>query len=106
MSVLFNFYPALRPLLFSMDAEAAHHRSLTWLKTLSSCRLTGHCRRQHVAGKPVRIIGLERPNPVGLAAGLDKNGAYVDVLASLRVGFIDVVIVMAGPECGNLGTAI
>ncbi|HLR14147.1 MAG TPA: quinone-dependent dihydroorotate dehydrogenase [Burkholderiaceae bacterium] len=101
MSVLFNFYPALRPLLFSMDAEAAHHRSLTWLKTLSSCRLTGHCLRQHVAGKPVRIMGLELPNPVGLAAGLDKNGAYVDALASLGFGFIEVGTVTPRPQAGN-----
>lgn len=101
MSFLFNFYPAIRPLLFRMDAERAHHRSLEMLKTLTGCGITRQWLQANVPSKPASIMGLKVPNVVGLAAGLDKNGAYIDALASLGFGFIEVGTVTPRPQAGN-----
>lgn len=57
--------------------------------------------RQQVAAKPVTCMGLEFPNPVGLAAGLDKNGAYIDALAALGFGFIEIGTITPRPQAGN-----
>lgn len=57
--------------------------------------------RQQVAAKPATCMGLEFPNPVGLAAGLDKNGAYIDALAALGFGFIEIGTITPRPQAGN-----
>lgn len=57
--------------------------------------------RQQVAEKPVTCMGIEFPNPVGLAAGLDKNGAYIDALAALGFGFIEIGTITPRPQAGN-----
>lgn len=57
--------------------------------------------RQQVAAKPVTCMGIEFPNPVGLAAGLDKNGAYIDALAALGFGFIEIGTITPRPQVGN-----
>lgn len=57
--------------------------------------------RQQVAAKPVTCMGIEFPNPVGLAAGLDKNGAYIDALAALGFGFIEIGTITPRPQAGN-----
>ncbi|WP_312308788.1 quinone-dependent dihydroorotate dehydrogenase, partial [Acinetobacter variabilis] len=57
--------------------------------------------RQNVAVKPVTCMGIEFPNPVGLAAGLDKNGAYIDALASQGFGFIEIGTITPRPQPGN-----
>ncbi len=57
--------------------------------------------RQQVAAKPVTCMGIEFPNPVGLAAGLDKNGAYIDALADLGFGFIEIGTITPRPQAGN-----
>lgn len=57
--------------------------------------------RQQVAAKPVICMGIEFPNPVGLAAGLDKNGAYIDALAALGFGFIEIGTITPRPQAGN-----
>lgn len=57
--------------------------------------------RQQVAAKPVTCMGIEFPNPVGLAAGLDKNGAYIDALADLGFGFIEIGTITPRPQVGN-----
>lgn len=101
MSLLFNLYPAVRPLLFGMDAELAHQRSLALLNTLAHCGVTRRCLQARVPAQPVTLMGLTLPNPVGLAAGLDKNGAYIDALASLGFGFIEVGTVTPQPQAGN-----
>lgn len=93
-------YNLIRPLLFRLDAERAHHFTLDSLDKahrLGLSRLLGTaplCR-------PRRVMGLTFPNPVGLAAGLDKNGAYIDALASLGFGFIEVGTVTPRPQPGN-----
>ena len=57
--------------------------------------------RQQVAAKPVTCMGIDFPNPVGLAAGLDKNGAYIDALAALGFGFIEIGTITPRPQAGN-----
>src|SRR3970282_459239 len=53
------------------------------------------------ASRPVRAMGIEFPNPVGLAAGLDKNAEHIDALAKLGAGFIEVGTVTPRPQVGN-----
>lgn len=91
-------YNLLRPLLFLLDAETAH--TLT-LDTLSLLKKTGLLPARPVHCTPVRVMGLDFPNPVGLAAGLDKNGAYISALAQLGFGFLEVGTVTPRPQPGN-----
>ncbi|MEJ1959039.1 MAG: quinone-dependent dihydroorotate dehydrogenase [Nitrosomonadales bacterium] len=91
-------YPLFRPLLFSLDPETAHHATLDGLKTAHSLGLL--CAKHPVAN-PRTVMGLTFPNPVGLAAGLDKNGAYIDPLAALGFGFIEIGTVTPRPQPGN-----
>jgi dihydroorotate dehydrogenase len=91
-------YPLLRPLLFSLDPETAHHATLDSLQTAHKLGLL--CAQQQ-AGGPRTVMGLEFPNAVGLAAGLDKNGAYIDALAALGFGFIEIGTVTPRPQPGN-----
>lgn len=91
-------YNLLRPLLFLLDAETAH--TLT-LDALGLLKKTGLLPNRAVHCAPVRVMGLDFPNPVGLAAGLDKNGAYISALARLGFGFIEVGTVTPRPQPGN-----
>lgn len=90
-------YSLARPLLFSMAPERAHELTLSLLKSGHKMGLM----RQQVAAKPVTCMGIEFPNPVGLAAGLDKNGAYIDALADLGFGFIEIGTITPRPQVGN-----
>lgn len=90
-------YSLARPLLFSLAPERAHELTLSLLKSGHKMGLM----RQQVAAKPVTCMGLEFPNPVGLAAGLDKNGAYIDALAALGFGFIEIGTITPRPQAGN-----
>ncbi|EGK72563.1 Dihydroorotate dehydrogenase [Methyloversatilis universalis FAM5] len=89
-------YPLLRPLLFSLDAEHAHELTLGTL-----AKHPGLVPQQRIAANPVRVMGIDFPNPVGLAAGLDKNGAAIDGLARLGFGFIEIGTVTPRPQPGN-----
>ncbi|MEK7322554.1 MAG: quinone-dependent dihydroorotate dehydrogenase [Pseudomonadota bacterium] len=91
-------YALLRPFLFRLDAETAHHWTLAVLKGAHRLHLLG---AGGVPGSPRRVMGLDFPNPVGLAAGLDKNGDYIDALAALGFGFIEVGTVTPRPQPGN-----
>jgi len=93
-------YALLRPALFALDAEIAHHLTLGSLKALERLKLA-HAPRARGAGCARTVMGLRFPNPVGLAAGLDKNGAYIDALATLGFGFIEVGTVTPRPQRGN-----
>lgn len=95
-----KFYPCLRTLLFRFDAEWTHHATLAVLKAAHTLGLL----RWFVAAPPARpkqVMGLEFPNPVGLAAGLDKNGDYIDALGALGFGFIEIGTVTPRPQPGN-----
>jgi dihydroorotate dehydrogenase len=92
-------YPLLRRLLFEVDAERAHNLTLDFLKI---CHKTGLTR---LLGKTPsnrqKVSGLEFENRVGLAAGFDKNGDYIDALAALGFGFIEIGTVTPRPQPGN-----
>jgi dihydroorotate dehydrogenase len=88
-------YALARPLLFSLDPETAHS------VTLNLADLAGFFLKQEIPPNPVRAMGLEFPNAVGLAAGLDKDAAHVDALAALGFGFIEVGTVTPRPQPGN-----
>ncbi|MBL8520688.1 MAG: quinone-dependent dihydroorotate dehydrogenase [Betaproteobacteria bacterium] len=93
------FYPLARSLLFKLDPERAHHLALSGLDRLHRSglsRLAG-C----AVSAPREVMGLRFDNPVGLAAGLDKNGEHIDALAALGFGFIEVGTVTPRPQPGN-----
>ncbi|MCF3128173.1 quinone-dependent dihydroorotate dehydrogenase [Acinetobacter soli] len=90
-------YSLARPLLFSMAPERAHDLTLSLLKSAHKMGFI----RQKIDAKPVTCMGIEFPNPVGLAAGLDKDGAYIDALAALGFGFIEIGTITPRPQTGN-----
>src|ERR1700724_67538 len=92
----------VRPLLFSLEPEAAHHF------TIASLRWASHfdpalraLKRFTPPSKPNRLFGLNFPNPIGLAAGLDKNGVALPAWAALGFGFIEIGTVTAKAQPGN-----
>jgi dihydroorotate dehydrogenase len=93
-------YSLLRPLLFSLDAETAHHLSLNSLKRLEAIGLSGLYGNK-IAHKPVHVMGLTFPNRVGLAAGLDKNGDYIDALAAMGFGHLEIGTITPRAQPGN-----
>lgn len=93
------FYPLARSLLFSLSPETSHHVALKGISLAERLGLTGLLPA--VPGQPVSIMGLRFPNPVGLAAGLDKNGDHIDGLAALGFGFIEIGTVTPRPQPGN-----
>jgi len=93
-------YSLLRPLLFALDAESAHHLTLESLRLAAKTGMAGACGST-IARVPCSLMGLHFPNPVGLAAGLDKNGDYIDALAALGFGFIEIGTVTPRPQPGN-----
>ena len=95
-----NIYPLLRPLLFSLDPETAHTQTLKLLKLAQLTGLSALSKASSV-DKPLTVMGLRFKNPLGLAAGLDKNGDYIDALAELGFGFIEIGTVTPRPQPGN-----
>ena len=98
-------YSLLKLLLFRMDPEKAHYRTMALLVFVSRLPLgTALLRYFFTPSHPQtakRIDGLELPNNVGLAAGFDKNGEWVDVLATLGFGFIEVGTITPKAQPGN-----
>jgi dihydroorotate dehydrogenase len=92
-------YSIARSALFKLDPELAHDVALKSLKKLESCHLAGVFGQKVL--KPRTLLGLSFDNAVGLAAGLDKNGEYIDALAAMGFGFIEVGTVTARPQPGN-----
>jgi dihydroorotate dehydrogenase len=91
-------YNLLRSALFTLDPETAHTLSLNALKLAQK---TGLFPSRSIDCKSSHVMGLDFPNPVGLAAGLDKNGKYLDALAPLGFGFIEIGTVTPRPQPGN-----
>lgn len=93
-------YPLIRPLLMAQEAESAHDFSMSWLKHSQNTPL--QCLySQTLTAKPVTIMGLEFKNPLGLAAGLDKNGECIDAFAAMGFGFVEVGTVTPVAQPGN-----
>jgi dihydroorotate dehydrogenase len=90
----------MRPALFALEAETAHHVTLASLRTLQRVGLL-RAHSSDAARCSKSVMGITFPNPVGLAAGLDKNGAYIDALAALGFGFIEIGTVTPRPQPGN-----
>jgi dihydroorotate dehydrogenase len=93
----------LKPLLFLLDPETAHHLALYWLGRASRSSFAVKALRRRFASppKPTTLFGVTFPNPVGLAAGLDKNGIALPGWAALGFGFIEIGTVTARPQPGN-----
>jgi dihydroorotate dehydrogenase len=92
-------YALARPLLFALDAEAAHNLTLPSLTRAAALGVTGLVAKPK--SDPRTVMGITFPNPVGLAAGLDKDGAYIDGLAALGFGFIEIGTVTPRAQPGN-----
>ena len=88
-------YSLIRPLLFCLDPEKAHHLALSLLHYLPAWFFAAPKK------KPVQAMGLAFPHAIGLAAGLDKDGAHIDALAKLGFSFIEVGTVTPRPQGGN-----
>ncbi|MNJ94384.1 Dihydroorotate dehydrogenase [compost metagenome] len=92
-------YSLARPFLFAIDPEAAHNLTLPALRRAAAMGLTSSIVKP--AHDPRTVMGITFPNPVGLAAGLDKDGAYIDGLATLGFGSIEVGTVTPRAQPGN-----
>src|SRR5437588_661718 len=92
-------YTLARPALFSLDPEAAHNLTLPALRRAAAMGLTSLLPKP--APDPRTVMGITFPNPVGLAAGLDKDGAYIDGLAALGFGSIEIGTVTPKAQPGN-----
>jgi len=92
-------YALARPLLFSLDPETAHNVTLPALRRAAAMGLTGFVKKPKP--DPRTVMGITFPNPVGLAAGLDKDGAYIDGLAALGFGSIEIGTVTPRAQPGN-----
>ena len=95
-----NLYKFAKPFLFQLDAENAHDLTL---KSLRFAEKTGVLSLLPKPAKcePKEVMGLTFPNPVGLAAGLDKNGAVIDGLAALGFGFLEIGTITPRAQPGN-----
>ena len=99
-----NPYNLLRPALFSLDPETAHDATLTTLNTAYCLGLSRLIPQP--APDPRTVMGITFPNPVGLAAGLDKNGECINGLAALGFGFIEIGTVTPRAQPGNPRTRL
>ncbi len=97
---MIDSYPLLRPLLFYLDPEQAHELTMSNLDRAERWGLL-----QYLIDKPAldprTVCGITFPNPVGLAAGLDKDGRHIDALGALGFGFLEIGTVTPKPQSGN-----
>jgi len=93
-------YSLARPFLFCLDAERAHDLALLSIETAYRTGLNPLLAAKP-APLPTQVFGLSFANPVGLAAGLDKNGAHIDALAALGFGFIEIGTITPRAQAGN-----
>lgn len=91
-------YPLIKKLLFCLPPEASHYFTLNSLRIAHMLGLTSS--KSNISS-PRTLMGLNFPNPIGLAAGLDKNGDYIEPLAFLGFGFIEIGTVTPKPQSGN-----
>lgn len=99
-----NLYPLIKSLLFQLDAEIAHHFTIRSLKTAGRFPfLLDLAAGNKVVNQQLHrtVFGIDFPNPVGLAAGLDKNAEVVDEMGRLGFGFVEIGTVTPRPQPGN-----
>ncbi|MBI4985722.1 MAG: quinone-dependent dihydroorotate dehydrogenase [Rhodocyclales bacterium] len=92
-------YGLIRPFAFSLDPETAHVAAICGLRMLGRCGLLPAYRP--LADRPIRVMGIDFPNRIGLAAGLDKNGEAIDGFAAWGFGFLEIGTVTPRPQPGN-----
>lgn len=92
-----DVYPLLKPILFKLEPERAHTLTLKGLQFAYQLGLLNSSRIEN----PKTVMGLTFKNPIGLAAGLDKNGDYIEALAALGFGFIEIGTITPKPQLGN-----
>lgn len=99
-----NFYPLAKPFLFSLDPEEAHHFTIHNLQLAGKfpflLKLISGKKTEHPSLHR-NIFGIDFPNPVGLAAGLDKNAEVIDEMGQLGFGFVEVGTITPKPQPGN-----
>ena len=93
-------YSLLRPALFQLGPETAHHITLSGLNAAYQLGVSGLLAAR-IDDQPRTVMGLTFPNPVGLAAGLDKNGDCIDGLAALGFGSVEIGTITPLPQPGN-----
>lgn len=89
----------VRPLLFSLDPETAHNLALKLLRVAGQFPWALH--QFQLISKPTQLFGIAFPNPVGLAAGFDKNAVALPGWAALGFGFVEIGTITAKPQPGN-----
>jgi len=94
------FYSAIRKVFFKFDPEAIHELTIKGFKATGATPLN-LLYKQTIANKPVEVMGITFPNPVGLAAGLDKNGECIKAFEAMGFGFVEVGTVTPRPQPGN-----
>ncbi|QCR36528.1 quinone-dependent dihydroorotate dehydrogenase [Nissabacter sp. SGAir0207] len=94
------YYPLVRKALFQLDPEHAHELTFRQLRRLSGSPFE-FLIRQSLPAKPVSCMGLSFRNPLGLAAGLDKDGECIDAFGAMGFGFVEVGTVTPRPQDGN-----
>ena len=95
---------AIRPILFKADAEDAHERAIKSLKFLCHFKFLLKLMERYncvVSERPIELFGLNFPNPVGLAAGFDKNAECWPAMSALGFGFVEIGTVTAKEQPGN-----
>lgn len=93
-------YRLMRNLMFCIDAEKSHHLGMAAINLMEMTGLSWLLTRK-MASRKVKVMGLEFPNAVGLAAGLDKNGDYIEAMSALGFGFVEIGTVTPRPQPGN-----
>ncbi len=93
-------YSILQKLLFLLPPEKAHHFTLNTLSTLNKLGILKRLKPQS-DNQTIEVMGINFPNRVGLAAGLDKNGEHIEALSNLGFGFIEIGTVTPRPQPGN-----
>ncbi|ELY5791170.1 quinone-dependent dihydroorotate dehydrogenase [Cronobacter turicensis] len=94
------YYPFVRKALFQLDPERAHEFTFQQMRRITGTPLEALLRRK-VPSKPVTCMGLTFKNPLGLAAGLDKNGECIDALGAMGFGAVEIGTVTPRPQPGN-----
>ena len=93
-------YNHLRDLLFKLDAETSHEFSLDLIGAAERLQFL-KLFTSDIPPNPVEVMGITFPNPVGLAAGLDKNGDYFNALGAMGFGFVEIGTITPKPQAGN-----
>ncbi|MCC7328117.1 MAG: quinone-dependent dihydroorotate dehydrogenase [Burkholderiales bacterium] len=97
---MYSLYPLARPFVFALDAETAHKLTLAGLDR-AACAGVAQLVAPRLRASPVTVMGIEFPNRVGLAAGLDKNAEHLEGLATFGFGFLEVGTVTPRAQPGN-----